>query len=436
MTTLTDGTVVTPTNATYTSSTDGQADLPSGATDVVLTDTTVLDVASSVNTISSGNIIISGVSQDLTSYTNGDLSHQNLDTAQDVGGTSVTVGTAVNLQSGTNGDPIILSNSDLSNVSVSIPDDTTVLAPAGWNGTITPPTASSDSSGSAPSGFSVGSTVIKVGSPSMVLLFDRPVSIVLTGVTGAVGYRPAGSSVWTQITNTCGTDYNNPTDPVFPGECAISNGTDTTILTYHFTTFGGLDPIPSTPAPILGCMDVGANNYNSSATSQTGVTCTYNGSLSFSGGGGGMPNPLPGETIATTAAGVTTTTAAPAQGQVLGAAVYNFTTDLTVGSYGADVTALQQFLISGGYSIPAGATGYFGSQTKSAVTAYQKAHSLPTTGYVGPLTLALLDKGAVATVPEGRTNLSSGQASAIIGFLQAFSADANVIANVKAALGL
>lgn len=32
---------------------------------------------------------------------------------------------------------------------------------------------------------------------------------------------------------------------------------------------------PTPPAPVYGCMDSTATNYNSSATSQTGVTCTY-----------------------------------------------------------------------------------------------------------------------------------------------------------------
>ena len=41
----------------------------------------------------------------------------------------------------------------------------------------------------------------------------------------------------------------------------------------------------------------------------------------------------------------------------------SFTRSLTTGASGSDVTCLQQALIAAGYSIPAGATGYFGSQT-------------------------------------------------------------------------
>ena len=74
-----------------------------------------------------------------------------------------------------------------------------------------------------------------------------------------------------------------------------------------------------------------------------------------------------------------------------------FNANLTVGSTGADVTALQTALIGAGYSIPAGATGYFGSQTKAAVMKYQAAKSIPATGFVGPLTRAALNGGTVAT---------------------------------------
>lgn len=62
-----------------------------------------------------------------------------------------------------------------------------------------------------------------------------------------------------------------------------------------------------------------------------------------------------------------------------------FTMDLHMGSSGAEVTCLQQALIAGGYSIPAGATGYFGGQTQAAVMAWQThAGITPAAGYFGP----------------------------------------------------
>jgi len=67
----------------------------------------------------------------------------------------------------------------------------------------------------------------------------------------------------------------------------------------------------------------------------------------------------------------------------------SFTKDLTLKSTGSDVTCLQQALIAGGYSIPAGATGYFGAQTQAAVSAWQKAVGVsPTAGYFGAISRA------------------------------------------------
>lgn len=87
--------------------------------------------------------------------------------------------------------------------------------------------------------------------------------------------------------------------------------------------------------------------------------------------------------VATAKAAAGCTAAAPA--------AYTFTRNLTVGSTGADVTALQTKL---GVSP---ATGYFGAITKAAVVAYQTANGIAGTGYVGPLTLAKLNVAAPAT---------------------------------------
>jgi len=61
--------------------------------------------------------------------------------------------------------------------------------------------------------------------------------------------------------------------------------------------------------------------------------------------------------------------------------------DLKYGSEGNDVRTLQTILINQGYSIPAGVTGYFFSQTQSALAKYQAANGIaPAIGYVGPIT--------------------------------------------------
>jgi len=97
---------------------------------------------------------------------------------------------------------------------------------------------------------------------------------------------------------------------------------------------------------------------------------------------------------------------APA-GQVLGAAVYNFTTNFGLGSSDPDVTALQQFLATAGfYGGPI--TGNFGPVTKLAVKLFQKANNIsPVSGYVGPLTRGLLNEGNNPTSAQEQSSILS-----------------------------
>ncbi len=71
------------------------------------------------------------------------------------------------------------------------------------------------------------------------------------------------------------------------------------------------------------------------------------------------------------------------------ASAYTYTRDLTVGSIGTDVVALQSFLESRGYlTMPAGvAKGYFGVLTRSAVASFQAGNGIqPPAGYFGIIT--------------------------------------------------
>ena len=66
-------------------------------------------------------------------------------------------------------------------------------------------------------------------------------------------------------------------------------------------------------------------------------------------------------------------------GSSAGTVATTFTQDLTVGSRGTQVSALQQILISGGYLTAVTApTGYFGLATKAAVTKWFPTTSFPT----------------------------------------------------------
>ena len=103
--------------------------------------------------------------------------------------------------------------------------------------------------------------------------------------------------------------------------------------------------------------------------------------------------------------------AALAFASVAGAQGYMFSTNLTVGSTGPDVVALQTWLLANGYVIPAvssgaAAKGYFGSQTKTAVMKYQASKGIPNTGFVGPLTRAALNGGATMTSTQCPTGFT------------------------------
>ena len=113
---------------------------------------------------------------------------------------------------------------------------------------------------------------------------------------------------------------------------------------------------------------------------------------------------------------------------------YAFNTNLTIGSRGADVTALQEVLVAGGYLVmPAGvAYGYFGALTRSAVIQYQLAKGIsPAAGYVGALTRASLNASAPVipgtTIPTGTSlNVSLAATSPVAGAIIAGQAAANL----------
>jgi len=89
--------------------------------------------------------------------------------------------------------------------------------------------------------------------------------------------------------------------------------------------------------------------------------------------------------------------------------------DLAIGSGGATVAQLQQFLITkrlGNAAVNlsyAGATGYFGSLTQAALIEYQVVVGVsPANGYYGPSTRALVQAGAGAVTPPSATPTPSG----------------------------
>jgi len=76
----------------------------------------------------------------------------------------------------------------------------------------------------------------------------------------------------------------------------------------------------------------------------------------------------------------------------------NFTRDLTVGSKGADVSALQQILISKGFLAISAPTGFFGALTKAAVAKWQASAGIsPAAGYFGPKSRAFINSTGTTT---------------------------------------
>ncbi len=105
---------------------------------------------------------------------------------------------------------------------------------------------------------------------------------------------------------------------------------------------------------------------------------------------GNLFNPMTGKSCT-----VPATPAVPASSNVPRA----FVSNLTAGSRGADVQALQIFLNTRGYSVassgpgsPGSETTFFGNLTKAAVIKYQKAKGItPAVGYFGPKTRAAIN---------------------------------------------
>jgi hypothetical protein len=223
-------------NAVPTSSRVGSAAFPTQTTSVSLSNTTKLDVSNAVATSSAGQIVVGGSTKTLSSFTSGNLSAVDLSVPVAVGGREVSVARAVAISSGVSGTPITLRNSDFSSATALIPDGAAVLAGTGWDGTIVPPRTGSVGTG-AFGGFRAAGSVVELGSATETLLFDRPVSVVISGRAERVAYKAAGGDVWVQIANQCGGTYDSPVAPVFPGECYIQGDTNTKVYTYHLTSF-------------------------------------------------------------------------------------------------------------------------------------------------------------------------------------------------------
>jgi len=98
------------------------------------------------------------------------------------------------------------------------------------------------------------------------------------------------------------------------------------------------------------------------------------------------------------------------QGSTVATTSTTFTKDLTLGSRGTEVSALQQMLISKGLLTAVSApTGYFGNATKAAVAAWQSASGIsPAAGYFGAKSRAYVNSLAVGTTTTTTTTTTGG----------------------------
>ena len=85
---------------------------------------------------------------------------------------------------------------------------------------------------------------------------------------------------------------------------------------------------------------------------------------------------------------------------------------VSYGQTSGDVTTLQNFLISKGFTIPAGATGYFGDQTKTALSQWQNSVGITssTPGYGTNFGSQSIAKASASTSPiQNQSNAYTGQ---------------------------
>jgi hypothetical protein len=83
------------------------------------------------------------------------------------------------------------------------------------------------------------------------------------------------------------------------------------------------------------------------------------------------------------------------------------------------VTSLQQFLsVQGFFDTAYAGTGHFGPRTLKAVAAFQSANALPSTGYVGPLTRAVISRhcGTTPVNTAFSATPTSGTAPLLVSF--------------------
>lgn len=128
----------------------------------------------------------------------------------------------------------------LGNVNMAIPENTKVSGPSNWDGNLSLPVVTQNSSVSIPKQNNVDQTVtsvIEVGLADTKISFGRGVRLLIPGKADSlVGYSRGGN--FTQITTKCSGDLQSVGDTLpADGDCSINSGSDLAVWTKHFTKF-------------------------------------------------------------------------------------------------------------------------------------------------------------------------------------------------------
>ena len=99
------------------------------------------------------------------------------------------------------------------------------------------------------------------------------------------------------------------------------------------------------------------------------------------------------------------------------AADFTFTRNLAIGISGADVSALQQFLIDGGFLKITAPTAYFGPLTRTALGKLQVSLGIfPSVGFFGPISRekinGIISQASASIIPVINTAATSSVAVA------------------------
>ena len=161
-------------------------------------------------------------------------------------------------------------------VAISIPSNTQITAPAGWNGIINAPRPEDNSSVTpvADSGKNVSAiSVLEVGAGDTQLLFNKAVRLLIPSAGNKyMGYQRG--SVFTTITDICSADSQVVGDALpAGGDCKVTIADDMIIWTKHFTKFVAYDQVDVSVSS--GGSGGGSSNRSFSASSASVPEATY-----------------------------------------------------------------------------------------------------------------------------------------------------------------